>query len=84
MWDDLYLNAGTSQSVYYGTTGTAPNRNMVFEYYTTYLSQPTTYFRFQIIFFENAPGIVNFVYYQVSNGGATGTIGVQGMFVFSA
>lgn len=82
MWDDLYLNSGTSQSVYYGTTGSAPNRTMVFEYYTALISQPTSYIRFQIRFFEGAPGIVQFVYYQASNNGATGTIGVQSMFIF--
>lgn len=82
MWDDLYLNSGTSQSIYYGTTGTAPNRNMVFEYYTARISQPTYYYRFQVIFFENAPGVVNIVYYQATDGGVSATIGVQSNFIF--
>lgn len=81
-WDDLNFLSGTSQSIYYGTTGTAPNRNMVFEYYATRLSNPTIYYRFQVIFFENAPGIVNLVYYQASDGGSSATIGVQGMLLF--
>ena len=84
MWDDLFMNAGTSQSVYYGTTGTAPNRNMVFEYYTAKLSSPTTYCRFQIVFFENAPGVVSLVYYQATDGGASATIGVQSMLLYSS
>jgi hypothetical protein len=79
-WDDLFLNAGTSQSIYYASTGTAPNRELVFEYLTArccYYTLTQTY-HFQIVFFENAPGVVAIRYYQVWDGGNSATIGVQG------
>ena len=77
-WDDLYIYSGTSQTVYYGTTGTFPNRNLVFEFYTAHFSSRTRYYRFQIVFYENAPGIVRFFYFQASDTGNSATIGVQG------
>ena len=77
-WDDLYIYSGTSQTVYYGTTGTFPNRNLVFEFYTAHFSSSTRYYRFQIVYYENAPGIVRFFYFQCSDAGASATIGTQG------
>ena len=82
-WDDLYIYSGTSQTVYYGTTGTFPNRNLVFEFYTAHYSSATNYYRFQIVYYENAPGIVRFYYFQSSDGGASATIGVQGKVFLS-
>ncbi|CAF4052596.1 unnamed protein product, partial [Rotaria magnacalcarata] len=76
-WDDLYIYAGTSQSVYYGTTGTYPNRNMVFEFYMAHFGGPTLYYHFQIVFYEAALNIVAYSYFQSSDGGASATIGVQ-------
>ncbi|CAM4974500.1 unnamed protein product [Rotaria socialis] len=76
-WDDLYIYSGTSQSVYYGTTGTYPNRNLVFEFYTAHFSQPTLYYHFQIVFYEASPNVVRYLYYQASDGGTSATIGVQ-------
>ncbi|CAF4600551.1 unnamed protein product [Rotaria socialis] len=76
-WDDLYIYAGTSQSVYYGTTGTYPNRNMIFEFYMAHFSGPTLYYHFQIVFYESSPNIVAYSYFQSSDGGSSATIGVQ-------
>ncbi|CAM4844087.1 unnamed protein product [Rotaria magnacalcarata] len=76
-WDDLYIYAGTSQSVYYGTTGTYPNRNMVFEFYMAHFGGPTLYYHFQIVFYESSLNIVAYSYFQSSDGGASATIGVQ-------
>ena len=77
-FDDLYIYAGTSQAVYYGTTGIYPNRNLVYEYYTAHYSSSTLYYRFQIVFYEASPGIVTYFYFQSSDSGASATIGVQG------
>lgn len=77
-WDDLYIYAGTSQSVYYGTTGVAPNRNLVFEFYMAHFTSTTRYYRFQIVFYENLPGVVRYFYFQASDAGASATIGTQG------
>lgn len=40
---------------------------------------PTEYYHFQISFFENYPGIVQFKYFDATDGGDTCTIGVQGI-----
>ena len=73
------MNSGTSQSIYYATTGTAPNRQLVFEFLTTYCCTftITQTYHFQIVFFENLPGVVATKYYQAWDGGASATIGVQ-------
>ena len=76
-WDDLYIRANTSETIYYGTTGTFPNRTLVFEYYTSHYAASTQYYRFQIVFYENLPGIVRFFYFQATDGGASATIGTQ-------
>jgi len=76
-WDDLYIYSGTSQTVYYGTTGTYPNRALVFEFYTAHYTSSTRYYRFQIVFYENNLGVVRYYYFQASDGGVSATIGVQ-------
>ena len=78
-WDDLYMNSGTIQSAYYASTGTAPNRQLVFEYYTNRCCSfsATAVYRFRCIFYENTPNVVSFVYYQAPDGGNSATIGVQ-------
>ncbi|CAF0903899.1 unnamed protein product [Rotaria sordida] len=76
-WDDLMIYSGTSQSVYYSVAGTAPNRLATFEYYTSHYGQSTQYYHFQILFYENLPGIVKYIYFQASDGGSSATIGVQ-------
>ncbi|CAF3422609.1 unnamed protein product [Rotaria sp. Silwood1] len=38
---------------------------------------PTQYYHFQIVFFESSPNIVQYLYYQASDGGSSATIGVQ-------
>jgi hypothetical protein len=58
-WDDLYIYSGTSQGIYYAAEGTAPNRTLVFEYYTSYFGASNQYYHFQIVFFETAPGVVS-------------------------
>jgi hypothetical protein len=77
-WDDLYIYANTSQGIYYGTQGTAPNRTLIFEYYCSHYEQPADYYHFLVVFFENKPGIVQYIYYDATDGGTSCTIGVQG------
>jgi len=73
------MNSGTAQSIYYATTGTAPNRQLVFEYLATHCCSYTTtlLYHFQAIFYENNPGVVTFEYYQAYDGGSSATVGVQ-------
>ncbi|CAF3462531.1 unnamed protein product [Rotaria sp. Silwood1] len=76
-WDDLYFYSSISQGIYYGTEGNAPNHTLIFEFYMSHFSQPSQYYHFQVVFFEGVPGVVQFKYYDASDGGVTCTIGVQ-------
>ncbi|UJR07520.1 hypothetical protein I4U23_011809 [Adineta vaga] len=78
-WDDLMIARNTSQTIYYGVSGTAPNRITTFEFYESHYSSSTQYYHFQIIFNENQSNVVKCFYFDMSNGGATGTIGIQGI-----
>ena len=71
------IYAGTSQSVYYGIDGTPPNRLAIFEFYESHISQSSYYYHFQIVFDEAAPGVVKFIYFEATDGGASATVGVQ-------
>jgi hypothetical protein len=77
-WDDMYIYENTSQGIYYGTEGTAPNRTLIFEFYMSYFELPTKYYHFQVIFFEGVPGVVQYKYLEKSDGDAHSIIGVQG------
>jgi hypothetical protein len=76
-WDDLYFYENTSQGIYYQAQGTAPNRQLIFEYYCSHYLQPTNYYHFQVVFFENMPNVVQFIYYEATDQGASATVGVQ-------
>jgi hypothetical protein len=71
----IYEN--TNQSVCVGINGTAPNRLLVFEFYESHYDSASYSYRFHVIFYENAPGIVKYVYLEATNRGASATIGVQ-------
>jgi hypothetical protein len=77
-WDDLYIYAGTSQGIYHGVEGNAPNRTLIFEFYMSHFGQSSQYYQYQVLFFEARPNIVQYKYYAASDGGVTCTIGVQG------
>jgi hypothetical protein len=77
-WDDLYIYSGTPQGIYYASQGNAPNRTLVFEFYTSHYSQANQYYHFQVLFFEAQPGVVQYRYYDASDGGVSCTVGVQG------
>ncbi|CAF0841066.1 unnamed protein product [Adineta steineri] len=76
-WSDLYIQSHTSQNIYYGVDGIAPNRTTTFEFYTTHFGNNNQYYHFQIVFYENMPNIVKYIYFQASDGGVSATIGVQ-------
>ena len=77
-WDDLYIYASTSQGIYYASQGNAPNRTLIFEFYMSHFGQSNQYYHYQILFFEARPNIVQYKYYDASDGGVTCTVGVQG------
>ena len=63
------------------TDGTGPNRTFTIEYYCSHYLQPTDYYHFQVVFFEDKPGIVEFIYYEATDSGASATIGVQSKII---
>ncbi|CAF1507117.1 unnamed protein product [Rotaria sp. Silwood1] len=77
-WDDLYIYPNTSQGIYYQSEGNSPNRKLIFEYYMSHYIEINQYYHFQIIFFEDSPGIVQYKYFDATDQGDTCTIGVQG------
>jgi hypothetical protein len=77
-WDDLYFYANTSQGIYYQSQGNAPNRTFTIEYYCSHYLQSNEYYHFEVVFFENRPGVVEFIYYEATDGGTSATVGVQG------
>ncbi|CAF0799766.1 unnamed protein product [Adineta steineri] len=76
-WYDFEIQTDSSQSISYGTIGTSPNRNLVFDFKEVPYDVENPLYHFQIVFYENSPGIVRYYYYEVSSTGATATIGVQ-------
>jgi hypothetical protein len=76
-WDDLFINEGTQQGIYYEIDGTAPSRQTTFEFYLTYNGSPTLYYHFLIIFYEDRPNVVTYQYLDVANSGVDATVGVQ-------
>ncbi|CAF2897149.1 unnamed protein product [Rotaria sp. Silwood2] len=79
-WDDLYIYAKTWQGIYYAFQGTAPSRTLVFEYYMSHYGFPTEYYRFQVKFVESTPNIIQFIYFEAYDTGASCTVGVQGSY----
>ena len=75
--DDLMIYANTAQTVYSSVDRQAPNRSATFEFYESHISTPGEYYHFQVVFYENAPGIVKYIYFEISDGGASATVGVQ-------
>ena len=64
--------------MYYGIDGAAPNRIVTFEFYMSHYQLPNEYYHFQARFFEGMPNIVQYVYFSISDGGRTCTVGAQG------
>ena len=66
-----------SQYLHYDINGTYPNRTLHIVAYKSHYSNATFFYEFQVIFYENAPGIVSITYFQATDNGATATIGIQ-------
>lgn len=77
MWDDLYIYEGTQQGIYYEIDGTAPSRTVTFEYYLSHFADADQYYHFLVHFFEAKPNVVTFQYLNVSDFGASATVGIE-------
>jgi hypothetical protein len=78
----LYIENGTSQGVYYNIQGNKNNRTLIFEYYTTDGNYRTQNYQFQILFFEDKPNIVQFIYLNISDEAKYATVGIQSKQIF--
>ncbi|RMY22458.1 hypothetical protein D0867_02699 [Hortaea werneckii] len=79
LWTDLYIYNGTQQGIYYEITGTAPNRQVSFEFYESLYSDPTQSYHFLVHFLEASPNYVTFQYLDISDWGCTATVGVESL-----
>ncbi|KAI7328119.1 hypothetical protein KC315_g6803 [Hortaea werneckii] len=79
LWADLYIYNGTQQGIYYEISGTAPNRQVSFEFYESLYSDPTQSYHFLVHFLEANPNYVTFEYLDISDWGCTATVGVESL-----
>jgi hypothetical protein len=80
-WDDLTINIGSNQSVAYSVVGVAPNRTTTITFRVTDSIETIETYHFQVVFDEQRPGLITYTYFQVSDSGASATIGVQSMIM---
>jgi hypothetical protein len=76
-WDDLYLFADTPQGIFYEVDGTAPNRVLQIEWYTSHYEDSSQYYHFIMTYQEAVPNSVAYSYYGVSDDGVSATVGAQ-------
>ncbi|KAI7228811.1 hypothetical protein KC330_g7744 [Hortaea werneckii] len=67
------------QGIYYEISGTAPNRQVSFEFYESLYSDPTQSYHFLVHFLEASPNYVTFQYLDISDWGCTATVGVESL-----
>ncbi|KAI7719918.1 hypothetical protein KC353_g2596 [Hortaea werneckii] len=79
LWADLYIYNGTQQGIYYEISGTAPNRQVTFEFYESHYSDPTQSYHFLVHFLEASTNYVTFEYLDISDWGCTATVGVESL-----
>lgn len=78
----MHVKNGTAEGIYYTINGDIHNRTVIFEYYMTRNRQKEQYYHFQVLFFEAKPGIVQYIYLNVTDGGSSATVGVQGKSLY--
>ncbi|KAK5736342.1 hypothetical protein LTR17_007506 [Elasticomyces elasticus] len=76
-WDDMIINVGQPQGIFYGVEGTAPNRAITFEWYLSQYNNVTFYYHFLASFWENMPNVTTFDYLNMSNSGIGATAGIE-------
>jgi hypothetical protein len=82
LWAPMRIENHTSQGIYYNVYGNSPSRTVVFEFNATIYEKNSQYCHFQVLFFEAHPGIVQFIYLNISEGDNYAFIGVQGKSVY--
>ena len=77
LWDDLFIQKGTSQGIFYQIDGVSPSRTLTVEFYTTQYNAYTNYYHWQTIFYEARPDIVMNKYLNITDSGVSATVGIQ-------
>ena len=77
-WDDLYIEQGKTQGIFYSVQGTAPGRSTTFEFYTSAFRQPRSYYHFLVTWWENRPGTITIDYLNITSSGDSATAGIAG------
>lgn len=76
-WDDLYIYNSTGQGIFWQYEGTAPNRSLSFEWYTSHYHASTIYAHFLVSFYEALPGWITYDYLNITDSGSSATVGIQ-------
>jgi len=76
-WDDLLIAPQTQQGIYWNSQGTAPNRAVTFEWYTSRYGNNALYSHFLVSFYENMPNVTTIDYLNMTDSGISSTVGIQ-------
>ncbi|KAI7142866.1 hypothetical protein KC344_g6818 [Hortaea werneckii] len=76
-WDDLIINSGRTQGIFWSSEGKSPSRSITFEFYESKYQAPDTYAHFLVSFWENLPGIATIDFLNITDGGISATVGGQ-------
>ncbi|KAI7322211.1 hypothetical protein KC315_g8902 [Hortaea werneckii] len=77
-WDDLIINAGRTQGIFWSSEGKSPSRSITFEFYESKYQAPDTYAHFLVSFWEDRPGIATIDFLNITDNGISATVGGQG------
>ena len=75
--EDLYLNVDEDQGIFCKIDVVAPVRNVTFEWFASELGQTSDVYHFQIIYQESLPNSFIFNYFEITDSGASATVGAQ-------
>ncbi|KAI7529455.1 hypothetical protein KC316_g17552 [Hortaea werneckii] len=77
-WDDLIINTGRTQGIFWSSEGRSPSRSITFEFYESKYQAPDTYAHFLVSFWEDRPGIATIDFLNITDNGISATVGGQG------
>ncbi|KAK4988622.1 hypothetical protein LTR50_003805 [Elasticomyces elasticus] len=76
-FDDLCLFPALGQGIFYQLD--AANTSITYEFYLGRAGLPNDLYHFLLHYSTAAPGVFTYAYYAVGNGGATASVGIQGV-----
>jgi hypothetical protein len=73
-----FISRLSSKQIFYNIYHNTPNRTVVFEFNAFDHEDKSHYCHFQLLFFEDKPNIVQFIYLNISDAGSSNSAAVQG------